>query len=81
MTPTILSALAAAEAQIRTAAGTLDITRQADSERFRLLLEAAAQLAHARQALDEMAAAPIPPGLREPARFPPRLRLIEGGAA
>lgn len=79
MTPTILAELAAAEAQIRTAAATLDITRQSDNERFTLLLEAAARLHHARQALHEMARAPVPEALRHPGRA--RLRVIEGGAA
>jgi hypothetical protein len=78
MTPAILFDLCEAEAKVRLAAATLDITRHPDSERFALLLEAATRLARAREALHEMARAPVPPPLRDPAR---RFRVIEGGAA
>lgn len=81
MTPAILSDLAAAETQIRTAAATLDLARPADSACFAQLLDAAARLCLAREALEDMARGPVPAEMRALPRIPPRLRVIEGGAA
>jgi hypothetical protein len=78
MTPTIFFDLTEAEAKIRLAASTLDTALPLESARFATLMEAAARIAHAREALQEMASAPVPPHLRgQPRRF----RVIDGGAA
>ena len=79
MTPTLMAELAAVDALVRTVCGTMDVTKAPDAERFALLLEAAARLSTVRQALHEIARAPVPDAMREPARCPARLRVIEGG--
>jgi hypothetical protein len=81
MTPTIMAELAAVDALIRTLVATMDMTKPGDAEQLSLALQAISRLGTARQALHDMARAPVPADLRVPARFPPRLRVIEGGAA
>lgn len=73
MTPTVLYELAEAEHLIRAVAARLPFTQGAAD--FHALLNAAARLSAAREALHEIARAPIPDTLREPGR----LRVIQGG--
>lgn len=77
MTPGIMWELAEAETAVRLTAATL--TKPGDSAAYLALLTAAARLHHAREALHEMARAPVPEAMRHPGRA--RLRVIEGGAA
>lgn len=81
MTPTIMAELATVEVLIRTLGGTIDITKPGGAEQFALAMEAASRLNTARQALHEMACAPVPAEMRDPERLPRRFRVIEGGAA
>jgi hypothetical protein len=87
MTPTLILDLQAAETELRTIAATLDVTDDTERTRMDQLARVAFRINCIRTQIEDMTLAPVPPPARAPRpagvliRLPPRLRVIEGGAA